>query len=265
VELLRFILEEWERISGVSRQRMGEIGQYEGKGTTEQSIIQSSHITEDYYRKFSFFEQRDLQCLIDYSQIAWINGKKEAYIMPDGTQDYLDVDPDTYTHAEFGVFVSDATKEVQKLNQLKALGQAGIQNGIPMSMIADILDGESFVEIKDKITQAEKYMEQLQQQAQELEQQMAQAEQQEKQAEREHQSIENEKDRYNKIELELIKQQMKDTSDEDWKAELESKKIQLEEKIKTRELSEKERSNKANERLKDKEIKVKAKTTNKKT
>jgi hypothetical protein len=263
IELLRFILEEWERISGVSRQRMGEMGQYEGKGVAEQSIIQSSHITEDYYRKFSFFEQRDLQCLIDYSQLAWIDGKKANYVMPDGTQQFLDIDPDTYTHAEFGVFVNDASKEVEKLNQLRGLGQASIQNGVPMSIVAEMIESDSFVEIKDKINQAEKHMEELNQQAQEMEQQMVQAEQENKQMEREHESIENEKDRQNKIELELIKQQAKQADTEVGKTMLEERKLQLEEKIKSRELSEKERSNKANEKLKEKEIKVKAKAPSK--
>ena len=257
VELLRFILEEWERLSGVSRQRMGEIGQYEGKGTTEQSIIQSSHITEDYYRKFAFLEQRDLQCLIDYSQMAWIDGKKSSYITPDGQQDYLDIDPDTYTHAEFGVFVSDAAKETEKLNMLKQLGQAGIQNGVPMSIISDIIESESFVEVKDKIKEAEAHMEELEMQAQQMDQQMAEQEHAEKQAEREHESIENEKDRQNKIEIEMIKQQMKATDDDDWKAQLEQRKMDIEEKIKSRELKEKERANKAQERLKEKEIKTK--------
>lgn len=260
VELLRFIIEEWERISGVSRQRMGEIGQYEGKGTTEQAIIQSSHITEDIFRKFAYFEQRDLQALVDYAQLAWLHGKKGAYVQYDGTQQYLDIDPDSFTHAEFGVFVNDSTKEVEKLTQLKGLGQAGIQNGMPMTMIADIINGESFIEVRERVQQAEQHMEQLQQQAQELEQQMAQQMAAEKQAEREHESIENEKDRQNRIELELIKQQAKETGDDSWKQELEQRKLELEERIKNRELSEKERSNKAQEQLKDKEIKVKRAT-----
>ena len=76
VTLLESILVEWEKISGVSRQRQGEIGAYEGKATSQQAILQSSHITEDLFRKFERVEQRDFQALLDYSKEAWLTGKK---------------------------------------------------------------------------------------------------------------------------------------------------------------------------------------------
>jgi len=134
-----------------------------------------------------------------------------------------------------------------------------------MSIISEIIESESFVEVKDKIKEAEAHMEELEMQAQQMDQQMAEQEHAEKQAEREHESIENEKDRQNKIEIELIKQQMKATDDDDWKAELEQRKIDIEEKIKSRELREKERANKAQERLKEKEIKTKNNKANNKS
>lgn len=253
LDLLRFIREEWEYVSGITRQRMGEMGQYEGKATGQQAIIQSSHITEDYFRKFASLEERDLQSLIDYSQIAWIDGKKTSYVMHDGTEQYLDIDPDTFTHAEFGVFVRDSADELDKLNQLRALGQSMVQSGTPMSIIAEIIDSDSFAEIKDKIQEAERMMAELEEQAQKMEQELQEAEAAEKEIEREFIASENEKDRQNKIELELIKQQSKVDDNE----QLEERKLELEREIKNRELSEKERSNRAQERLKDKEIAVK--------
>lgn len=257
IALLQYIREEWEYVSGISRQRMGETGVYEGKGVTEQSIMQSSHITEDYFRKFAAMEQKDLQSLIDYAQLAWIDGKKANYVTPEGYQEYLDVDPDTFTHEEFGVFVKDANKELEKLNQLKGLGQAAAQNGAPLSMIADMIESNNFSEIKDKIKEAEQYMAELEQQAQQLEMENAEADRQEQQAEREFQSIENEKDRQNKIEIELIKKDLKETDDDDRKLELEERKMELEKQIKDRELAEQKRANKAQERIKEKEIKAK--------
>ena len=52
ITLLESIMQEWEKLSGVSRQRQGEIGAYEGKTSSQQAILQSSHITEDLFRKF---------------------------------------------------------------------------------------------------------------------------------------------------------------------------------------------------------------------
>ena len=59
--LLNSIMEEWEKLSGVSRQRQGDIGQYEGKASSQQAIVQSSHITEDLFKKFEGLEKRDIE------------------------------------------------------------------------------------------------------------------------------------------------------------------------------------------------------------
>ena len=92
LQLLESIMQEWEKISGVNRQRQGGIGPYEGKAASQQAIVQSSHITEDLFRKFARFEQRELQGLLDYSKEAWLTGKKAMYVMPDMTIEMIDID-----------------------------------------------------------------------------------------------------------------------------------------------------------------------------
>lgn len=265
VNLLRFIKEEWEYLSGITRQRMGEMSPYEGKATSQQAIVQSSHITEDYFRKYAEMEERDLQAIVDYSQLAWIEGKKGAYITNNGLQEYLDIDPDTYTHAEFGVFVKDASVEQEKLNQLKMLGQSMVQNGAPISVIADIIDSDNFIEIKDRINKAERMMQQLEEQAQQMEQQMRESEMQEKQEERAFEAEQNQLDRENKIDVELIKQQLKQEGNEDLVQSLEEFKAHMDAQLEKRKIDETVRSNKANERLKEKEINVKKQQAKSKT
>ena len=114
IALLESIMQEWEKLSGVNRQRQGSIGNYEGKATSQQAIVQSSHITEDIFRKFNRLEQRDLQALLDYSKEAWLTGKKAMYVMPDGTTDFLDLDSLNHMESEYGVFVSDSGKDQEK-------------------------------------------------------------------------------------------------------------------------------------------------------
>ena len=248
LSLLRYIKEEWETISGVTRQRMGEMSQYEGKATSEQSIIQSSHITEDIFRKYSYFEERDLQAVLDYSQPAWINGKKSMYILPDGTPQYLDIDED-FALAEIGVFVLDSSKEVEKFNQIRSLGAVALEQGTQLSTVASMIDSDSFIELKEKIKEAEALREQAEQAQQEFEAEMVEREQQSKQEERDHEKELKLMELNNKIELELIKQAEKSTDDEGWKKELEERKVALEEQMEPRKQSETERANKAKEAI----------------
>lgn len=202
--LLESIMLEWEKLSGVTRQRQGQMGTYEGKATSQQSIVQSSHITEDIFRKFSNFEQRELQGLLDYSKEAWLNGKKATYVMPDGSFDELDIDPITHMESEYGIFVSDAGKDIDKKQKIEGLAQAAVQNGLPLSAAIAMYESDSLSQIKDKIIQAEKAQEQLKQAQDQAMQQQEQAKLQVQQQAIQQAALDKEKDRQLQIEVALI-------------------------------------------------------------
>ena len=213
ITLLDSILMEWEKISGVSRQRQGEIGAYEGKASSQQAILQSSHITEDLFRKFERMEQRDFQALLDYSKEAWLTGKKGMFVMPDGTTDYLDVNSMEHMETNYGVFVSDAGKDQEKLQNIKGLTQAMMQNGAKPGDIAEMLDSDSFTEIKKNLKLADKANQELEQAQQQAQQEMQQQELQAQQMQLEADMIEREKDRQKDIEIALINAESKDQTD----------------------------------------------------
>jgi len=210
--LLESIMVEWEKISGVTRQRQGQMSTYEGKATSQQSIVQSSHITEDLFRKFANFERRELQGLLDYSKEAWVNGKKAVYVMPDGSMDQLDLEPLTHMEAEYGIFVSDAGKDVERKQKIEGLAQAAVQNGMPMSAVISIFESESFSQIKDKIRQAEKQADELRKAQEQAQQQQSQQEMQLKQQALQMTELSKEKDRQVEIEKALIAAESKDKS-----------------------------------------------------
>ena len=259
INLLNHILLEWENVSGVNSQRRGEVGQYQGKAAGQQAIVQSSHITEDLYRKFAGLERRDLQNMVDISKKAWVNGKKGMYIMPDGHKEFFTIDPESWALADLGVFVTDAAKEVEKANYARELGQSILQNGGSASTALALIEGESFAILKEKINKAEAAAAELQQAQAEA---TAQAEvEKEKILEQRHKDLldSQEKDRIlqkeegeaeRKLKLEIARMTAEKSN-----RETDPKEFQL----KDRELSEKERTNRAAEALKAKEIASKEK------
>ena len=232
IVLLDSIMMEWEKISGVNRQRQGAIGQYEGKGSSQQAIVQSSHITEDLFRKFSQFEQRELQGLLDYSKEAWVTGKKGMYVMPDTTMQYIDIDSMQHMESEYGIFVSDSGADIEKLNQAKGLAQAMIQNGTPASDILEMLDTDNIAGIKQKIKRAERSRQELEQAQQEAQKQQQQQMMQMKQLEIQQEGIEKEKDRQLQLELALIQAEASDSTGKE--------NLQLQEMLKKYEMKERE-------------------------
>ena len=256
ITLLESILNEWEKLSGVKRLRQGSVRQYEGKGSTQQAIVQSSHITEDMFRKFEHMEQRDLQALLDYSKEAWITGKNGAYVMPDGTVEYLTIDPLSHLEADYGIFVTNSGKEKEKIDAIRQMAQSMIQNGMPASAMADMFEKESFTEIKNNLKEAEKAMQELQAQQQQAEmqakQQSEQVEAQLRQQEIDNANTNRELDRKNKIDIAMIQAGSTEIAGN---LNLEKAKISQGTEmqdlaIKDKEANESARSNKANEEIK---------------
>ena len=201
IALLESIMLEWEKLSGVNRQRQGQIGNYEGKATSQQAIVQSSHITEDIFRKYARLEQRDMQALLDYSKEAWLTGKKGMYVMSDGTTEFMDIDSLDHMESEYGIFVSDSGNDQDKLETLKTLAQSMVQNGVPASTVAEMVDADKFTQIKEKIKQAEAAQQQLSQAQSEAENQAKQQELELKARELENENMNKEKDRETKRQI----------------------------------------------------------------
>jgi len=266
IVLLNSIMEEWEKLSGVNRQRQGQVGAYEGKSTSQQAIIQSSHITEDLFRKFNRMEQRDLQALVDYSKEAWITGKKSSFIMPDGTLEYLDVDSMEHMESEYGIWVTDSGDESERIEVAKQLGQSMVQNGLPASAVLEMLDAKSFTQIKSKIKAAEVQQQELEQAQQQAQQEQAQAQLEQQAAEVENENMNQEKDRENRIEVAKISAgvaEQKNKIDQQVKdRELDIK--DKEASTKDREASEQTRSNRASESSNNTKIQEDSKNEDKK-
>jgi hypothetical protein len=241
---------EWERISGVNKQRQGQVGQYEGKSTSQQAIMQSSHITEDLFKKYSALEKRDLQALLDYSKEAWIMGKKTMYVMPDGTAEFLAMDPIEHMESEYGVFVSDSGADLEKKLKVESLAQSMIQNGVPASLVAEAIDSDSFTQIKSKIKEAENHMEKLSQAQQQAQQEMQEKQLQIEQMKMENENMNKEKDRQVEIEKALISAEVSD------KTEIEMEKITSNKEIKSKEIGVKEKELE----LKKQELSIKGKS-----
>ena len=218
-QLLQAIKAEWEENIGVSRQRKGQVKTSDGVGVTERAVFQSSVISEEIFRRFESFLEREYAGLIDTSKIAWREGKKMTYVTSDLRTAMISIDPEEYQEAEYGVFVKNNSREQDKLQQLKQLTMAFAQNGQQPSTIAEILDTNNFSKIKQMLAEVDEKQKEMQQQQQQMQQQAAQAQmqgqaqlQQRKEA---FDADQNERDRALKLELKKMDVAQKVTSDAD--------------------------------------------------
>ncbi len=161
ISLLEYTKQELYSLIGLNPQRRGQIAEHEKASNTEHAIMQSSHMTEDMFARFEEFEERDLQGLIDYSKWAWAEGKSANYVLPDSGQEIVEIDGMQHMESEYGVFVSNAREDVNKMQQVKQLSQAMLQNDVPLSDVLETIDADSVQTMKEKIKEAEKSRQEL--------------------------------------------------------------------------------------------------------
>ena len=276
VQLLDAIKTELGELSGVSRQRQGQVQTSELVGNTERAVVQSSHITEFWFYSHNECKKRVLTALLDVAKTSYKDGAKIQYLGDDMMRTFLNVDGGEFTNSSYGVFVSNSSKDDRALESLKSLAQAALQSGVvSFTDVATILQSESMAKVRKMLETAQGDMEQKQQQAQQQEQQMQQqAQQMQMQLEEEKQKREDARtsqDNETKIKIAMINAEARmidadDNNDgyvdrregEAGVKEAESRvdeqlareKMQGELGLKREELNEKKRSNKAEESIK---------------
>lgn len=182
------IKQEWYEVIGFNRQRQGEIKASDGKATTQEAIFRSNLSTEEYFKQFDEFRLQDYTQLLEISKFAWIGGKK-AHFMYDKINKLLEINPEQYPFSDFGISPLNSRKELEQLEQLKAIAQPMAQQPeVPKKVIGEILASKSINEANKRLRQIEEEIqlkaEQIRQAAQEGEERIAQIEAQDKQAER---------------------------------------------------------------------------------
>ena len=278
INLLNKIEDMIGELSGVSRQRQGEIQTSELVGNVQRATVQSSHITEPLFEVHNNIKKRVYTSLLDCAKYAWSesNRKKLNFIIDDFSRKFIDINDD-FLYSDFNIFVSDSTKESQNLEAVKSLMQPAMQNGATISDAIEILTTESISEIKRKMKEIEERRQQAEQKQQQQEQQMQkQMHDEEIQQQSEDRRV-KEEDSIRKadtaIQIALIgkdkgsKEEVSSEPEIDHveleRLALEKMNSQREARIKEQLANETVRSNKANEKLKEKELVIKRKQANK--
>ena len=286
INLLNKIEDMAGELSGVSKQRQGEISKDELVGNVQRATIQSSHITEPIFEMHNIIKKHVYTSLLNTAKYAWTENKKKrlTFVADDFTRQFLEITED-FLYSDLDIFVSDSTKEAQNLEALRTLVQPAMQNGATLSDAAEILTSESINQIKRKLKEIEdKRQQQQQEQAQAEQKSQQQIAQMQQQAQQEANKI-HEDDSIRRAET-MIKvaeinaqaklavaekskmndnkeEPVEDNSTELIALELEEQKMMLDHTMEHHQLDEEIRKNKSLEDIKRKELEIKKKIANK--
>jgi len=239
MNMMAFIKSEMGEISGVSAARQGQISERSSVGNVQREVVQSSAITEYWFREHENTMLRVYTALLETAKIAWsdVKNKKIQYVLDDGATEIFTIDGDILTELNFDIAVVNSTMDQNLMAELRQLAHAGLQSGLlNFEQLIDIFSTESISSVKKKMERAQRQQQEQAQQAQEremqLEQQKMQMEVQKVESERQFELVkqerefqDNERDRENRMEIERLKQDLIQ-SNENSKERLEQLKIE---------------------------------------
>ena len=135
-------------VSGISRQREGQVSNRETVGGVERATLQSSHITEWLFLQHDDVKRRTLECFLETAKIA-LKGrsKKFQYILSDNSNKILEIDGDEFVDNDYGLVVDNSDGTQQLAQKLDTLAQAALQNQtLSFSTIMKLYNSSSLAE-----------------------------------------------------------------------------------------------------------------------
>lgn len=158
LQLLNYIDQEMGSISGITKQREGQIEQRELVGNVEVARTQSSHITEKLFALHENTKLRFLTTLLEYAKYFY-RGKdniKLSYVTDDMSTEIINFDGKSIADAEFGLFVSNSRNDYKLRNSLENMSQQMFNaNMIGLKDLVTILHTPSIVEMKHTLEDSE--------------------------------------------------------------------------------------------------------------
>ena len=190
MEMMEFASAKMDEITGVSRQRLGQMENRETMGGIERAVSQSNHITEELFTLHDYCKKRCFEILIETAKIA-LKGQelKFSYIADDMTRQIMEIDGDEFAEEEYGLQVSNDDGINQMQQKLDGMIQLGLQNQmISFSSAMKMYNSPSLREVqrmieKDEKKQQEQQAKQAEDQNKQMQAQLAQQEAQFKEQE----------------------------------------------------------------------------------
>jgi hypothetical protein len=198
-----------DKIVGITPQREGHTESRQTATAAQNAVIQSSHSTEPWFFIHNEIKTQVLSHMIESAKFAYPDKKKLNFMTDDMQRISMEMDIEKFSDSDYGVFVSNSSKDNMIFSELRSLGQQALGSGTAtLTDIVNILSANSTSELTNLIKEADAKREQQQQAQMQSQQQMQQeqlaAQQQEKEAERMFEAEQNQLDRENKVQVATI-------------------------------------------------------------
>lgn len=191
----------------MNRQRYGDVMASDGKSTNEQAIIRSSTGSALTNFVFNFARALDYNADIDFTKVAFINGKKANFVNTEGVEAMVEIEGYGHANTEFNCYCVSGAKYNRQLAKFEELAFSAAQNG-DIGVAASAIVEDDISKLKVIIDKYEASKNKRSQQAAEIQKQINDARDQmtmsQSQANRDVLSDNNKRDNETKLALKQV-------------------------------------------------------------
>lgn len=228
-------------ITGVFRERLGNIEQRDAVTNVEVGIQTSGTITKQYYQVMDSMTTEMLTDALNACKYSYAEGMVGSIILGDKMQKVFTIAPKYFSFTDYDIHISDSGDIIRDMQDIKMLTMELIKAGMAeVDTVVEAMTTESMTEMKETVLKSVGKKKEENNQLQQMQQQLLQAQQQMQQMQQEAQKIaqENESLKQRNTELDtkkveydydVKKESNKNTKDfNDSKLELDKSRVELE-------------------------------------
>lgn len=142
-------------ITGVTRQKTGQVYATDQVGTNQMAIQQSNIVTEYYFTKLDDLNELLFTRLCNIFPYCYAEGKKGMYVHGKDRQEILNIQKNQLK-GEFRCMVNSGSLEKEIMRTAKQIAQSKFQNGqLEASQLLDILDTNTMFEMRRMLKEYE--------------------------------------------------------------------------------------------------------------
>jgi len=191
----------------MNRQRFGDTMASDGKSVNEQAIIRSSTGTALTNFVFNFSRALDYNADIDFTKVAFIDGKKANFVNTEGVEAMIEIEGYGHANTEFNCYCVSGAKYNRQLAKFEELAFSAAQNG-DIGVAASAIAEDDISKLKVIIDKYEALKNKRSQQSSEIQKQINDAREQmvkaEGQANRDVLTSNNQRDNETKLALKQV-------------------------------------------------------------
>lgn len=204
-------------ITGVFRERLGNLQQRDAVTNVQVSVNNSFTITKQYYQQMDLAVVEILVDSLNVAKVVYRNGLKGTIILGDNYQKIFTALPKYFTATDYDIRISTSSDIIKDIESIKAVIPEFIKSGsLDPSIVFEALTSKSLTSLKLKVKKAMQEQKRENSQLNQLTQQLTQLQQQLQQAESALQKAENKISQLDESRLQLEKDKLRMSNELEW-------------------------------------------------